>query len=181
MRRSRKVRQEITKEQWNEAVLPGTNLELSVLIKSPTIESLLRCPRCNKFLSNSSIRKARFWCVSSLQSFTSFLTTDSTHCDQNYHLAMADKDSMSSGSSTTMMTETVDVTDEETAEIRLYKHMHLLPKQNLHQYIPHQPIPCGHCREGPMTEKLNYHCIFCGHQKDVYSYLGIVNLSTRGR
>lgn len=58
------------------------------------------------------------------------------------------KEAINPGSSTTMKTETVDVTDEETAELHLYKNMHLLPSneanssnvskfnlfnQNLHQ------------------------------------------------
>ncbi len=80
--------------------------------------------------------------------FTNFLTTSSTHCDQHYQLATMGKEAINPGSSTTMKTETVDVTDEETAELHLYKNMHLLPSneanssnvskfnlfnQNLHQ------------------------------------------------
>jgi len=100
--------------------------------------------------------------------FTNFLTTSSTHCDQHYQLATMGKEAINPGSSTTMKTETVDVTDEETAELHLYKNMHLLPSneanssslskfnlfnQNLHQNkseISNPPIvqtPDQHIRD----------------------------------
>lgn len=122
------------------------------------------------------------------------------------------KAAMNPGSSTNMPTETVDVTEEETAEIHLYKHIHLLPtneanssdvfnfnlsNRTLHQnnfessnpITPRSKKPgyvtqtdysnwyCGHCQKGPMIVGSNYHCIYCGHPKDVYSYYGTVYVS----
>ncbi len=66
-RRSRTERQEITRETWNQAVLPGTKLVQSILIISLATKSRLQCPLCGRKLSNGSTSRARFWCVSSLQ------------------------------------------------------------------------------------------------------------------
>ncbi len=119
--------------------------------------------------------------------FTNFLTTSSTHCDQHYQLATMGKEAINPGSSTTMKTETVDVTDEDTGEVHLYKHMHLLPSNptkyrtpGLHinpmtwkNSITYAKMPkhirkwfCGHCRNGPMNADYHSSCLYCHLLKD---------------
>lgn len=125
LRRSRKESQEITKNNWNKVVLPGTDLVLSIIIRSVANERQRYF--CDTKLSNSA---AQFWCVFSFKSSNNFLTTSSKQCGQHYNLVTTGKESTDSDPRTFMVTKTIDAANDERAEKYLYKHMHLLPSND---------------------------------------------------
>ncbi len=67
----------LTRKNWGEAVLPGTELVLSILITCVALDSHLQCPLCERKLDKTPISWTRLWYVVSLLPADSFLMDSS--------------------------------------------------------------------------------------------------------
>ena len=54
----------LTSKNWRKAVLPGTNIVLSIAVKGFAVDSFLQCNLCGSRLHKTSTFNTRFWSVS---------------------------------------------------------------------------------------------------------------------
>jgi hypothetical protein len=129
MTRSRQKSLLLTEKNWSKAVVPGTNLVLSILVGSVAIDSRLQCPLCHEELNKTSISRTRFWYFSLLLLAVRLLILISRFCDEYYPLAPVDEDALGFDTTTVERNDVIGLIDNEKAEMRLFKNIHLYPKK----------------------------------------------------